>query len=336
MSKMSSRERVLMTLNLEEPDRVPWVEKYVHWQLASKLLGHPITPIAGARTPPEVLKVLPLDNISYNFFPPTFIKKQWTVSDLSIGEGLLHTWNDLEQFQKQLPDPDNEEFYEPARQFLKKYKKDYAAFADTAVGIWSAYTSMGMEQFCLMLYDDRKFVEAVLDMFASWSAKVVRNLSELGFDVIVISEDLAGKAGPLFSPEIIRDVILPRFKKVVENIKLPWIWHSDGDNLPIIDDIIALGMKGFANIEPGAMDIVQMKKDYRGKICLMGNIDLHYTLTRGTPQETEEEVKRKIKQVGPGGGYLLASSNGLTAYCKPENIRAMAQALLKYGNYPLF
>jgi uroporphyrinogen-III decarboxylase len=116
---------------------------------------------------------------------------------------------------------------------------------------------------------------------------------------------------------------------------LPWILHSDGDIAPILDDILSLGVKGIANIEPGPMDIDKLKKDVGKRVCLMGNIDLHYTLTRGTPEETRLEVQKRIQNVGPGGGYILASANGITAYCKPENVRAMAQALTDYGNYPL-
>ena len=71
------------------------------------------------------------------------------------------------------------------------------------------------------------------------------------------------------------------------------------------------------------------------RVCLMVNIDLHYTLPRGTPEETRLEVQKRIQNVGPDGGYILASANGITAYCKPENVRAMAQALTDYGNYPL-
>ncbi|MDP3039154.1 MAG: uroporphyrinogen decarboxylase family protein, partial [Deltaproteobacteria bacterium] len=65
----------------------------------------------------------------------------------------------------------------------------------------------------------------------------------------------------------------------------------------------------------------------------MGNIDLHYTLTQGTPEETEAEVKKRLQELSPGGGYILASSNGLTSYCKPENVLAMSRALLQYGFY---
>jgi uroporphyrinogen decarboxylase len=92
-------------------------------------------------------------------------------------------------------------------------------------------------------------------------------------------------------------------------------------------------MNGIANIEPNAMDINELKKKYGRRVCLVGNIDLHYTLTQGTPEEVEAEVKKRIQEVGPGGGYILASSNSIAGYCKPENVLAMHRALLKYGNY---
>jgi len=174
----------------------------------------------------------------------------------------------------------------------------------------------------------------LMDIFVDWAAKAVPRICELGFDLVIVAEDLAWKQGPLFSPKTVRELFLPRMKKVADKIKLPWIYHSDGNLLPILDDLLTLGMNGLANIEPNAMDIVELKRKYGHRICLMGNIDLHYTLTQGTPEETEAEVKKRIQEVGPGGGYILASSNGLTAYCKPENVLAMSRALLKYGTYP--
>ena len=95
-------------------------------------------------------------------------------------------------------------------------------------------------------------------------------------------------------------------KKAAEKIKIPWIYHSDGNLLPLLDDLLTLGMNGLANIEPNAMNIVELKKKYGRRICLVGNIDLHYTLTQGTAEETEAEVKKRIEEVGPDGGYILA------------------------------
>jgi uroporphyrinogen-III decarboxylase len=52
----------------------------------------------------------------------------------------------------------------------------------------------------------------------------------------------------------------------------------------------------------------------------------------GTPEETTAEVKEKLERVGKGGGYIIASANGLASYCKPENVLAMNDAILKYGS----
>jgi uroporphyrinogen decarboxylase len=63
----------------------------------------------------------------------------------------------------------------------------------------------------------------------------------------------------------------------------------------------------------------------------VGNIDLHYTLTLGTPQEVDAEVRRRIEVVGQGGGYMISSANSITSYCKLENVRAMVDAIRRYG-----
>jgi len=217
---------------------------------------------------------------------------------------------------------------------VAKYKGSNKALCiTTRMGVSNTYLSMGIEHFSLQLYENRDFVLKMMDIFIDWACKAVKKINELGFDFMIIPEDLAWKQGPMFSPKMFRELFLPRMKKVAENIKIPWIYHSDGNLMPILDDLLTLGMNGLANIEPNAMDINELKKKYGRRVCLVGNIDLHYTLTQGTPEETEAEVKKRIQEVGKGGGYILASSNSLTGYCKPENVLAMHRALLKYGNY---
>jgi uroporphyrinogen-III decarboxylase len=192
---------------------------------------------------------------------------------------------------------------------------------------------MGIEHFGLMLYDNPGFVLKLLDLFVDWASRAISKINELGFDFMIIPEDLAWKQGPMFSPKIFRELFLPRMKRATDKLRIPWIYHSDGNLMPLLDDLLTLGMNGLANIEPNAMDINELKRKYGRRVCLVGNIDLHYTLTQGTPEEVEAEVKKRIQEVGPGGGYILASSNSIAAYCKPENVLAMHRALLKYGNY---
>ena len=331
-AKMSSKERVLAALNLEVPDRVPWIESFVAPQVCAALLGRPVETPAWARVPPEVFEVLALDNISFDLRAPEFAERMMSDGMLMVGRGYITGWDKLDIIK--LPDPHDERMYEPMKEYLKKHKRDKLAMVCMRAGPANAYLSIGMEPFSLMMYDDPKFIKHVIGIFADWHAAVMEHLNEMDVDMVRIGEDWAHKTGPFFSPKMIREFFIPPFKKVIERLKKPWIYHSDGNIMPYLDDVLReLKPAGITNIEPGAMDIVQLKKDYGKRTCLIGNIDLNYTLTLGTPEEVEREVKERIEVIGKGGGYILASSNSITNYCKPENVLAVSRTLEKYGYY---
>jgi uroporphyrinogen decarboxylase len=66
----------------------------------------------------------------------------------------------------------------------------------------------------------------------------------------------------------------------------------------------------------------------------MGNVDL-VTLGNGTPGQADEEVRTLIRDLAPGGGYIMSSGNSLASYLKPDCVMAMSQAIEKYGLYPI-
>jgi uroporphyrinogen decarboxylase len=68
-----------------------------------------------------------------------------------------------------------------------------------------------------------------------------------------------------------------------------------------------------------------------GRLSLIGNVDLSYTLTRGTPEEVEAEVRGLLQDLAPGGGYALSSGNSIPWYVPWENFLAMHTAWVKYG-----
>jgi uroporphyrinogen decarboxylase len=115
----------------------------------------------------------------------------------------------------------------------------------------------------------------------------------------------------------------------------PLIYHTDGDATLLLPDMVAAGIDCFQAIEPKCMDIVAVKREYGRRLALMGNLDLGYTLTRGTPQEVEDNVKFLIKHIAPGGGLLLGSCNSITNYVPMENFKTMMRATLQYGRYPI-
>ena len=102
-----------------------------------------------------------------------------------------------------------------------------------------------------------------------------------------------------------------------------------------MNDIIGCGFDGLNPLEPPTMDINLVKKEYGSRISLLGNIDLGYTLTRGTPAEVREEVRQRIHDLAPGGGFALASSNSVPEYVPYANYTAMREATFEFGRYPI-
>jgi len=194
--------------------------------------------------------------------------------------------------------------------------------------------SMGTENFCVALYDDRPFIETVLDRYCDWIVIVAERVCQLGFDVFASTDDMAFNTAPFFSPHVFRDLVLPRYQRVAKKITLPWIIHSDGNVLPFVDDLLSVGIAGLHPNEKGAMDIRAMKRTYGDRLCLLGNVDLNL-LGMGSPEAVEKEVRELIRDVGPGGGYIVTSGNSLAAYLLPENVLALSKAVQKYGRYPL-
>jgi hypothetical protein len=60
-----------------------------------------------------------------------------------------------------------------------------AAWFVTRIGIFPTMLSLGTEDFCLALYDDRPFVEKVLDRYCDWMEVVAERACRLDFDAFV-------------------------------------------------------------------------------------------------------------------------------------------------------
>jgi uroporphyrinogen-III decarboxylase len=250
-----------------------------------------------------------------------------------VAGGRIKSRADLARIQ--LPDPDDPALYEPYRQFIARYRDSgLALFCFLNLGSDPAILGMGFQAFALALYDDRALVEDLFAMYTAWYARAVRHLCALDFDFLWLGDDIAFKSAPYVSPAMFRALFMPHYRRVAEQIRKPWIFHSDGNLLPILDDLLELGMHGLHPIEPGAMDLGELKRRYGGRVCLCGHISVD-ALGRGTPQEVEGLVRQAIRVAGPGGGYIAGSSNSIAYYCQPENVRAMQRAILRYGRYPI-
>ncbi|KKM62330.1 hypothetical protein LCGC14_1522760 [marine sediment metagenome] len=104
-------------------------------------------------------------------------------------------------------------------------------------------------------------------------------------------------------------------------IELPWIWHSDGNYMAVIEDIVSLGMNALNPLEPGCMDIPHIMRTYP-HLTLVGNVDVDL-LAAGTPDQVRAAVRDCFATMNPTGRYIAASGNSIPPFAKPENVRAM-------------
>ena len=337
---MNSRQRMMAALNLAQPDRVPFAD-YVDTLIKHKIMGtEEIDEAALARK-------IGMDAISFDdYATPLFCKSHYADDDGPkaygltgetefVGEGLIRSQKDLDKIV--LPDPRDEAYYDKARRFVDRYHdEDLAIYAGLRpFGMFNTIYSMPMMDFADALYENIDLIHTMMDIFIEWNLVVVEKLQETGIDFIIAYNDMAYKMGPLVSPQVFREVFLPKMKRVADAIHLPWAFHSDGDLTTVMEDLLTLGMNAVNPFEPPVMDLRTAKEKWGDRICLWGNIDLVHTLPYGTVKEVEDEVRQRISEAGAGGGYICATANSITGFCKIENVLAMTRAVKKYGKYPL-
>ena len=210
-------------------------------------------------------------------------------------------------------------------------------------GTWGIFETtrqlMGFEGFCLALADNPSLARAVLDRIGEFLLAVFKRAAALpGVGALWLADDLAHRTGPFVSPRIYREWLFPWFRKygeVAASHGVPLIYHCDGDIWRFLPDLADAGITALQPVEPQAMDIVALKREWGHTFALMGNIDLGYTLTRGTPAEVETEVRERIRALAPRGGYIVGSSNSITSYVPLANYHAMIAATLRWGKYPI-
>lgn len=190
---------------------------------------------------------------------------------------------------------------------------------------------MSFETFSIACLEEPDLVEAVLHKISGWSAKVTEEMCKLDFDFLWCADDIAYNTAPMFSPKVYREILLPHTRKVAEKIIKPWVYHSDGNIMPLLDDLLTLGMNAIHPLEAGAMDLEELKAKYGDKVAFVGGIDL-VILEGGSVEETKVFTREMLKRM-EGCSYIIGSSNSLTANVKPENLRAMLDELEEYYRY---
>jgi uroporphyrinogen decarboxylase len=222
----------------------------------------------------------------------------------------------------------------------------YAVVALSGVSAFEqAYVSRGVEQWLLDLAADPDFALALLRKITDlMKASVIALLEEAGdyIDVLVTGDDLGSQNATLISPRMYRRMIKPFHVEIYEEIKkrtkAKIFYHSDGNIYPLLGDLVEIGIDLLNPVQVNAGDMgdtARLKREFGDRLAFCGAIDTGWVLPFGTPEDVRAEVRRRIKDLGPGGGYILASVHCIQPDVPLENIIAMLDEAKIAGRYPL-
>jgi len=200
-------------------------------------------------------------------------------------------------------------------------------------GFCSVFAGMGLELFTYFYIDHPDVMTEFMEISTDNAVRKVHAVADINLSpVVLIAEDFSTKQGPIFSPEFLYKYHYPYVKRLAEAWKshgIKVIYHSDGNYKKAIPDLIACGVDGFYCLEPNCgMDIVELKKTWP-EMVWAGGIDGVELMERGMPEEVKKEVRRHITEtdVLNTGGMLVATSSEVNPPIKPENFKAMVDAV---------
>ncbi len=156
-------------------------------------------------------------------------------------------------------------------------------------------------------------------------------------DGFALCADYCMNDNPFLSPEQFSVFVAPFLKDLIAaytEMGFYSIKHTDGNIMPIIDQIIDCKPHALHSLDPqGHVDIAEVKKMYGDKVCLIGNVNCG-ALDTGTEEQVEESVRYALKHGMPGGGYIFSTSNCIYTGMRLERYHLIHRLWQQLGNYP--
>ena len=207
----------------------------------------------------------------------------------------------------------------------------------------AAQSLRGWELFLMDLLTNKKFAHALMHALTEAHLRRLEHYAAtVGqyIDVIHFEEDLGMQDRPLMRPSLYRDMVKPYHHKLFSLARSRCdahiLLHTDGAVAPLMPDFIDMGVDAVNPVQVSAagMDTKELKKEFGRDITFWGaGCDSQAVLPFGTPAQVADEVKRRIDDLAPGGGFVFSSIHNVQAGVPAENTMAMFKTAQEYGAY---
>jgi uroporphyrinogen decarboxylase len=307
---MKSRERVFEALAHREPDRVPLFEIWIGDDIVAEL-GYEDLPSAHVGLGLDSI-MIPNQNPEGSNAWGTGLDEWGRIWEKGIYvTGLVKTEADLERYSPPLDYAD--EFFDPSKvkEVMERYPDHCFIYGSHFGPFTMGYLSMGFQDFFLSLVERPDFAHKLLEARTDWCIAIFQKAVSLGIDVLILGEDAAHKSGPMISPRMWREFVLPCHRRIVDQLDVPVIWHSDGRMSSLLPIAVEAGFLGVHPLEPAAgMELGEVKREFGEDLVVIGNVDV--AVLFGSDLElVRKEVRRCMEQGAPGGGYMFSSCSSI-------------------------
>ena len=236
------------------------------------------------------------------------------------------------------PDPNQPGNYDWNARDIAQYGGEYFLMASGYFGLYErCYGLLSIPTMFMTVVGEPKLAEELLEKITDYKIGVAKNFVKMKLDTGHVGDDLGTQTGPFVPPRIFTDLLLPQYKRLFKVYKdAGWLMsmHSCGCITKFLPELIEAGLDVLEPVQP-CMDLPFIKKEYGKDLTFWGGIDTQHVLPLGSVAEVEAEVRKRISDLGPGGGLVVAPVHNIQPDVPPQNILAMAEATRKYGCYPL-
>jgi uroporphyrinogen decarboxylase len=336
-------------------------------QIIAKVLGRPYSGIVDTV---DFYKKLEIDFACISFGTPNrwerkfldekvFLdewgrKWQYSKEDMKAGvgsgivlgmyiDGTIKTPEDFAEYE--FPDPNAPGRLDAFETALRSIGDEYAVTGTIDEGIFQRAALMtGLKEFLVLLYEKPAFARELLQKHFEFALEMGKRFLDAGAEFLLIGDDIADNHGPMLSPKLYREFVHPYQKALVQSLKkrgAKVIWDTDGNVMPILNDLLDLGIDGLHPLEPKAgMDIAEIHRNYKNRITVAGGVDVVQLLPFASEAEVTKAVVDLIRDVATGGGLIIGSSNSLHTSVPDldrfvRNVLKYVETAHSYGVYPI-
>jgi uroporphyrinogen decarboxylase len=179
----------------------------------------------------------------------------------------------------------------------------------------------------------RRLMERILEVKLAYWSRVLPQLAGV-VDLVGEADDLGGQDRTLFSPATYRALVKPLHRELFAflhaHTDAKVFFHSCGSVRELIPDLIEIGVDILNPVQVSAtgMDSASLKREFgRDLVFWGGGVDTQRVLGGGTPDEVRAEVRRRVGDLAPGGGFVFAAVHNIQPNVPPENVLAMRSAI---------